>query len=1100
MSYAKQAVTRLTLDMGLPDVQKSVSVTRGDTNRRLEVTLIDKGSPFALPPDWTAVLAGVLPGGDELYGSCIVDDGRIIFDFVAANAVSSEEGVFAVAFDVFDEGGEVVASPKLWVHVTPGVRRLSDPDTVDRLTALQEFVGQINRVDRELAAHTEQIGALEGKITTAGTVTIPVSEWTDAEPTMARVTVSGVDAGSIILMLPADEKTRLTANNAKLSAYPVAFTPVGGDSSVSIFRAEAETIPGSDMTFTYLVLKTGITGKSPVAAIIGVDASGGGGVDQSAVEDTVRRLIPDWALEEEPPEERDPSVYNWAKAATKPSYTAAEVGADPAGKAAGLLSAHNVNGDAHNDIRMLVEAHREEVNALLDVDDSTLNELSEIVAYIKSNKSLIDSITDSKVSKTDIVNNLTTNVTNKPLSAAQGVAIKSLIDAKIGTENLAEEVAAQIEAAKENGELGVRGPGVLKVSTTPTSYTTAIGGKNPIKRMSIATIKKEAAVDEVIIGDNIQNSTYLYRIYYLDDTYAYMDTAQNLKGSQGSVGSAGKSAYKYAQDGGYEGTEAEFAQMLASGGSDAVPDYITAEAERVAKAVQATRTAKSLVFPVMSDFHLFAGNSAHDASLTSAQYAGMGIRELKKRMHIDFNAYLGDYTWGADDHTAEQVMKDITAVKETTDTTGEEIWCVGNHDLNGGKNRDRLLTLDEVYSHIGANSDGAKPYSSIERGYGYLDFANQKIRVVYLNTCDTSEWKVTEGAEARADWISPTQTQWLANTALDFSCKETPSEWGVVILGHHPLHYGASCYDAVMQILEAYRDGSSGSLSCTVRVDTADDGTVTYPQQVVTYDFSAGDRAEIICNIHGHNHNCGASKISSTTRTGSDEVEPWLWRFCIPNISANRYNTGYDVGELYAEFDENGNPVYWPKETGTAKATSFCVVNIDRKNKKIHAHIFGAGRDRVMDYGDPYVNQLDAAGYTPDTYLSSSSGNTSAKAGYGTTGFIPIGYGSSNTGTGEQVVYLDGIEALPTDNYVRIAFYDADKSYFAVDTAASMKDTPTESGSMYTLNENGYIKSIDVTAITSYWHKNQGKTTAFFRFCAPGIDGDSIITVNEPIT
>ena len=47
---------------------------------------------------------------------------------------------------------------------------------------------------------------------------------------------------------------------------------------------------------------------------------------------------------------------------------------------------------------------------------------------IKSNKSLIDSITTNKVNVSDIINNLTTNVTNKPLSAAQGVAIKSLID------------------------------------------------------------------------------------------------------------------------------------------------------------------------------------------------------------------------------------------------------------------------------------------------------------------------------------------------------------------------------------------------------------------------------------------------------------------------------------------------------------------------------------------------------------------------------------------------------------------------------------------------------------------------------------------------
>ena len=62
-------------------------------------------------------------------------------------------------------------------------------------------------------------------------------------------------------------------------------------------------------------------------------------------------------------------------------------------------------------------------------DDTTLDQMSEIVAYIKSNKTLIDAITTSKVSVADIVDNLTTNVSNKPLSAAQGVALKALIDA-----------------------------------------------------------------------------------------------------------------------------------------------------------------------------------------------------------------------------------------------------------------------------------------------------------------------------------------------------------------------------------------------------------------------------------------------------------------------------------------------------------------------------------------------------------------------------------------------------------------------------------------------------------------------------------------------
>lgn len=284
MSYAKQAVTRLTLDMGLPDVQKSVSVTAGDTNRRLEVTLIDKGAPFALPPNWTAVLAGVLPSGEELYGSCVVDDGRIVFDFVATDAVTSEEGVFAVAFDIFDEGAELVASPKFWMHVTPSVRRLKSPAAESALTALREFVGSIGAVHAEL-------DMLTSLMTSTGTFTIHASDWKDSTPTQANVSITGVENGSVVLLLPADENTRTVASEAKLSAYPTMYVPINGQSAVYIFRADAEMIPGEDMTFAYVVIKTAESDRNPLAAIVGVDAYGGGtgtgggtgGVDQAII-------------------------------------------------------------------------------------------------------------------------------------------------------------------------------------------------------------------------------------------------------------------------------------------------------------------------------------------------------------------------------------------------------------------------------------------------------------------------------------------------------------------------------------------------------------------------------------------------------------------------------------------------------------------------------------------------------------------------------------------------------------------------------------------------------------------------------------------------
>ena len=139
--------------------------------------------------------------------------------------------------------------------------------------------------------------------------------------------------------------------------------------------------------------------------------------------------------------EQDPTVPKWAKQPQKPAYTAQEVGAlpdtthipstanDVNAEPAGAVSQHNVSDAAHSDIRLLIQGLTERLNALADSDDTTLDQLSEVVAYIKSNRSLIEDITTSKVSVADIIDNLTTNAANKPLSAAQGVALKALIDA-----------------------------------------------------------------------------------------------------------------------------------------------------------------------------------------------------------------------------------------------------------------------------------------------------------------------------------------------------------------------------------------------------------------------------------------------------------------------------------------------------------------------------------------------------------------------------------------------------------------------------------------------------------------------------------------------
>ena len=108
---------------------------------------------------------------------------------------------------------------------------------------------------------------------------------------------------------------------------------------------------------------------------------------------------------------------------------ASDVGADATGTAASKVNEHNTSASSHSDMRSLITNLTTKLNTLADSDDTTLDQLSEIVAYIKNNKSLIDGITTSKLNISDVADNLTTNIANKVLSAKQGVELKKLIDA-----------------------------------------------------------------------------------------------------------------------------------------------------------------------------------------------------------------------------------------------------------------------------------------------------------------------------------------------------------------------------------------------------------------------------------------------------------------------------------------------------------------------------------------------------------------------------------------------------------------------------------------------------------------------------------------------
>lgn len=329
-----------------------------------------------------------------------------------------------------------------------------------------------------------------------------------------------------------------------------------------------------------------------------------------------------------------------------------------------------------------------------------------------------------------------------------------------------------------------------------------------------------------------------------------------------------------------------------------VPEYIKTEAERVATNVQSVRTGQSFTFAGFSDAHI----DYSDASKTSVIHAGMGLKCIREIANVDLVAHFGDYINGGHSSTKVGSIEEYkTYHKAMYDGCNgvDSVWLQGNHDANyqGGD----IFTLDEMYSYIGANNTGNHnvEYGHENQLYGFIDYPTKRLRVIYLNSSDG--WKTG---------VTDEQADWLSNTAFDFSDKSDKANWGIVIFIHIPVTFG----------------------------DNA---------KILTAINNYNGEAEIIGIFHGHCHNFRTEKVT----------DKQIWQIGIPELCVGRNNeyahsTDESYSSIFGEFDSEGNPVHYNKVSNTAQDTSFNIVTIDRANKKIYCHNFGAGYDRTIDYSD----------------------------------------------------------------------------------------------------------------------------------------------------
>lgn len=276
MSYARSAVTRMTLDISRLDLQRSETVTQGDTNRRWEVTLTNGGAPFRLPPNWTAALTGIKPDGNGILNGCSVADGKIIYDFAAGAEIATCAGSYPAQFDIWDEVGELVASPKVYVNVLADVRPHAELESNGQYTQIGALIGRVNQTDEDVDLLAKnvleqgtEITALKKKVITAGTITIPASEWTDTLPKLAYPEQPVLAKGTVALLMPSNTDSQNAARKAKITVQSATY----GGGKIVIQREDGDA-PTGNITLDYIIVKVDNPEAPPKAALIGVDAYG----------------------------------------------------------------------------------------------------------------------------------------------------------------------------------------------------------------------------------------------------------------------------------------------------------------------------------------------------------------------------------------------------------------------------------------------------------------------------------------------------------------------------------------------------------------------------------------------------------------------------------------------------------------------------------------------------------------------------------------------------------------------------------------------------------------------------------------------------------
>ena len=501
---------------------------------------------------------------------------------------------------------------------------------------------------------------------------------------------------------------------------------------------------------------------------------------------------------------------------------------------------------------------------------------------------------------------------------------------------------------------------------------------------------------------------------------------------------------------------------VAAGEVEAVPDFVRSEAQRLAQTVQQRQNEHSFSLLCCSDLHYSHTHSYAQQLGESVVHAGQGMAILRKQIHVDGAAMLGDLVWDGGESGEEA----LEAMRFANEALADAFSGVANFRTRG--NHEAVyqaatpLTNAQIFANVGAYNEGTVMGDRLG-GWCYRDYPDRKIRVVCLNTSESSD-----GAMA----VSAAQNAWLQGVL------EVESGWCTVLLSHHPLDW----------------NGSGSNVMNTVK-----------------------NAEHVLCNIHGHTHCYGVGTLRGTN----------IARIAVPNVCFYRNNEyGQNGTAENGEGIEFGEETTYAKTAGTAEDTAFCVTTIDRAARKIFADHYGAGYDREIQLEEGDVNLVSEAldydlegvfgekGYRDGYYVSTSAPYyTATTDGSVATGLIPYDIYGGTEGKDflPASIYIKGITFDTSNSHNRIGFFITEyqgsdgtvrrKSMYATKTVSELTNwftIETLGDRYYKLTPRMSSTFPEWNAMATTWWENS-TPISHIAISGNGSGADLIVTFDKPI-